>query len=191
MHINKINDKKYIGITKDSIEHRSGKNGTNYEKCPYFWKAIQKYGWDNFEHIILFENLTKEEACEKEIALIREYDLCNHELGYNLSKGGDMKNGENNPFFGHTHTEETKNKVRESNKQRIWTEESKQKIRDKLSGSKNKLSKTILCVETNETFGSLKEAATAKRIHYSKISEAANGKRKTAGGYHWKYIDAI
>ena len=60
VHINKINHKKYIGITKQKPEDRWGKNGENYKESPHFYAAIQKYGWDNFEHIILKENLTKE-----------------------------------------------------------------------------------------------------------------------------------
>ena len=47
-------------------EKRWGVNGRNYKSSPHFYSAIQKYGWDNFEHNILFTNLTKEEACLKE-----------------------------------------------------------------------------------------------------------------------------
>ena len=68
MHVNKINDKKYIGITKNKPEDR-WQNGHGYKR-QIFYKAIQKYGWDNFDHIILFENLSEEEACKKEIELI-------------------------------------------------------------------------------------------------------------------------
>ena len=62
-HINKLNGKFYIGMTGQSLEMRSGKNGINYCYNQYaFSKAIQKYGWNNFEHIILINNLTKQEA---------------------------------------------------------------------------------------------------------------------------------
>ena len=61
-HTNKINNKKYIGQTCRSLEIRSGKNGHQYHACTYFGNAIQKYGWDNFEHEILFEDLSKESA---------------------------------------------------------------------------------------------------------------------------------
>ena len=52
LHNNKINNKKYIGITKQKPENRWGLNGYNYRSSPYFYFAIQKYGWNNFEHII-------------------------------------------------------------------------------------------------------------------------------------------
>ena len=55
-------DKYYIGIScKKNLIERWGRNGEGYKVQP-FYNAIQKYGWDNIEHKILFENLTVEEA---------------------------------------------------------------------------------------------------------------------------------
>lgn len=48
-----------------------------------------KYGWDNIEHIILFEGLSKENAEKKEIDLIALYDSTNREKGYNIENGGN------------------------------------------------------------------------------------------------------
>lgn len=57
------NGKRYIGQTKQEVNKRFGTNGINYAgDCIYLWNAIQKYGWDNIEHIILLEGLTAEEA---------------------------------------------------------------------------------------------------------------------------------
>ena len=91
-HLNKINGKRYIGQTKTSVQKRWGHNGYEYtRKHPdsLFAKAINKYGWDNFEHQILFENLTKEEANQKEIELIAFYKSNNREYGYNITAGGN------------------------------------------------------------------------------------------------------
>ena len=54
------NGKVYIGITSHSIEGRWRKDGSGYKLNNHFWNAIQKYGWNNFKHEILFENLMKE-----------------------------------------------------------------------------------------------------------------------------------
>ena len=72
-HINKINNKKYIGQTCRSLETRSGKNGRYYKNCIAFYNAIKKYGWDNFEHKVLFENLSKDSADRIEKILIQTF----------------------------------------------------------------------------------------------------------------------
>ena len=53
-HVNEVNGKVYIGITCQSLNDR-WRNGKGYGKSTHFAHAIQKYGWDNFEHEILFE----------------------------------------------------------------------------------------------------------------------------------------
>lgn len=49
--------------------------------------------------------------------------------------------------------------------------------------------KKVLCIETNEIFDSLPEAAKAKNVSSSCICNCCNGKAKTCGGYHWKYYE--
>ena len=53
MHENKTNHKRYIGITKRDPEVRWRK-GKEYKTCPAMNRAFEKYGWDGFEHNILF-----------------------------------------------------------------------------------------------------------------------------------------
>ena len=95
VHVNKLNGKIYIGQTRN-LEHRYGTNGKGYEKCSSFWKAIEKYGWDNFNHIILMEDLTQEEADIIERELISKYRSTNPEFGYNGSPGNGGKLTEKN-----------------------------------------------------------------------------------------------
>lgn len=131
-HKNKLNGKRYIGITSRPIEKRWGKNGNQYteKKNKCFYNAIKKYGWDNFEHNILFNNLTEEEAKQKEKELIAKYHTCvfdKNKNGYNLTYGGEGTNGfkqsietrikmsENrkgskNGFYGKTHSESQREK---------------------------------------------------------------------------------
>lgn len=96
-HTNRINGKVYIGITRQDLNKR-WQNGYGYMGT-YFWNAVQKYGWDNFDHEILLSGLTKEEACEEEKRLIAEYQAQDKEHGYNIMEGGQT--GDNlQPMFG-------------------------------------------------------------------------------------------
>lgn len=88
MHTNKINGKKYIGITSKEPIRRWGLRGQGY-KTQYFKRAIDKYSWDNFEHEILYMDLTEEDAKRKEVELIKKYNTKNRNFGYNLTDGGD------------------------------------------------------------------------------------------------------
>ncbi len=88
IHINKINNKKYIGISSEKNPNTRWKNGFGYRQQVFF-RAIEKYGWNNFEHQILFTNLSEKEAKQKEQELIIQYQSNNPLYGYNRSKGGD------------------------------------------------------------------------------------------------------
>jgi hypothetical protein len=84
----------YIGITSQELESR-WKNGRGYltkhpngrYHQPAMANAILKYGWENFTHEILFENLSESEAKQKEKELIAYYDSYTH--GLNCTLGGE------------------------------------------------------------------------------------------------------
>lgn len=93
--------KRYIGITCQAINAR-WKNGHGYETQSKVYEAIQKYGWDNIQHVVLQTDLTKEEAEILERQKILEFNSI--ENGYNISVGGIDKSGEklyeyNNEFL--------------------------------------------------------------------------------------------
>ena len=74
---NKVNGKIYIGQSRDIYDrwtrHKNTafyKNGKDYDILLY--KAIRKYGWDNFEKTIL-ETCTQEELDEKEQYYIEKF----------------------------------------------------------------------------------------------------------------------
>lgn len=85
VHINKTNNKCYVGITSKKAKDRWRKNGAGY-KSQTFYKAIKKYGWDNFEHEIIATHLTVSEASDMERLLIQKLDTIKN--GYNVSLGG-------------------------------------------------------------------------------------------------------
>ena len=80
--------KKYIGQTKTSLRERLKLNAKGYKGCPYFYKAIQKYGIENFEVEILAE-VPLDVINEEEYSYIFIYDTTNREKGYNLDDGGN------------------------------------------------------------------------------------------------------
>lgn len=93
MHINLINGKKYIGQTYTTLRARFGKNGIGYKGCVLFYNAIQKYGWNNFEHKILEDYIyNQKDANKKEKHYIEKFKSNNRKYGYNLSSGGNEQN---------------------------------------------------------------------------------------------------
>ena len=86
-HTNLKNGKRYVGISCNKTYKRWGKEGSGYKRCTLFWRAIQKYGWSGFNHTILHNNLSKEEAEKLEIKYISDWKLTDTEYGYNLLEG--------------------------------------------------------------------------------------------------------
>mgnify|MGYP004619436641 CR=1 FL=1 len=82
---NKINNKKYIGITID-FERRM-KQHQQQASHSLIHRAIVKYGQDNFSYEIIEEDLSVEEAEQKEIETIKNENTLVPN-GYNLAKGG-------------------------------------------------------------------------------------------------------
>lgn len=87
IHTNKINGKRYIGVTTDRPERR-WKKGEGYKNQHHFYSAIQKYGWDNFDHFII-EVDTPELMYQLEQQYIEYYHTTDPDKGYNKSFGGE------------------------------------------------------------------------------------------------------
>lgn len=181
------NGKRYIGITKGDVSER-WKNGFGY-KTQFVFTAIVKFGWDNIEHHILYTNLTKEDACEKERELIKKYKTLINENGYNADLGGDSTG---------VHSKETKKKISESKKGHIVSEETKnllricmteERKRKMIEASINKCSKPVICIETGIVYKSASQASRETGIEGSSISKVCQKKKRyvTAGGFHWEY----
>lgn len=86
-HVNRINNKKYFGITKNSVTERWDK-GNGYRKGSHIRRAFNKYGWDNFAHFIVIDKLTYTEAIAYEESFIKIFNTTNRLKGYNKDKGG-------------------------------------------------------------------------------------------------------
>ena len=138
------NEKIYIGITKQQPIKRWGYNGYGYRKNTLFYRAIQKYGWSNIKHEILYENLSKEEAEQKEIELIAQYKSNQKKYGYNIENGRkcassiaeQTKKQISNKLKGIVRNQEFKNKISCANKKR-WIEKSNEEKEKEIERLKN------------------------------------------------------
>lgn len=106
MIVNKINNKYYIGISSTSF-YRRYSVGLEKHHNSHLRRAIEKYGVENFDIILLEKEVENEEQLIKlEIGYIKKYQTVNPKYGYNKSYGGDGQ-------LGVKFTEETKRKISE------------------------------------------------------------------------------
>ena len=148
-HTCKITGKRYIGLTSRTWQARAGHDGINYQTSTVFWRAICKYGWKNFKHEVLLDNLTYEEACAAEQEMIAKYKTQNRKYGYNLESGGgatkkhnaetrkkisEANKGENHYRYGKSLCEETRRKIADTLKGRPLSEETKRKMSEATKG---------------------------------------------------------
>lgn len=169
-HTNKINGKKYIGITCQKPERR-WQNGNGY-KTKYFYNAIQKYGWDNFKHEILHSNLSFDEAKQLEVKYIAEFHTCIYDdecQGYNATMGGDG-------CVGYKHSEETKLKF----KNRIMSEETRRKISKTVSKTNKG---RIVSEDTKRKISESEIGKIVSKETREKISNLQKGRKLTE---EWK-----
>ena len=88
--------KCYIGQTINSLDRRARANGVGYKHCPAFYKAIQKYGFQNFTCEIL-KTVTADslKSVGEQLNVWEQYyiELYNSlsPNGYNIRAGGDSK----------------------------------------------------------------------------------------------------
>lgn len=213
IHINMINGKVYVGITHFNNPENRWRKGHGYRKTSLFYKAIKKYGWDNFSHIVLGK-FPKEDACDLERTLISIYKK--KEKSYNIGLGGEgaesfseetiEKLKQYTPWIkGRHHTDETKKKIGEASRGRKKSEETRRKLSKARKGAKlnwspskeqrqairNRFSKPVIQYSLQEEFirefPSATEAENALNGKGSHIGCCCLGKRKTAYGYIWRY----
>lgn len=179
VHVNKINGKRYVGVTNGDPEKR-WQNGQGYYRNKHFSDAIKRYGWPSFDHLIVGDGLTKEEALSMEQRLIGEYGTQDKTKGYNITSGGE--------HFNHSPESRRLMSERRTGKGRHkFSEEHVQHIKESHAGGNPP--RRVRCIETGEIFESINAAARAKGTTKKGVSGCCRGitHYNTAGGLHWAF----
>lgn len=135
IHINKSNNKVYIGWSGNPKARWDSGQGYNRKCHRYFWHAIQKYGWSGFYHIIICSSRNQEHIKQLEREYIALYNANNPQFGYNMTMGGDGRDmGKDcyNPViykakhkqYYEEHREEIKTKAHQ------WYQENKESMKE-------------------------------------------------------------
>lgn len=199
-HTCKVNGKSYIGQTSSvDIKNERWQNGAGYKQCIVFYRAIKKYGWDNFTHEIIEDNIeTLAQANKREHYWIMYYHTwiddpdCN---GYNSTAGGnnfiseEVKAKISKSLQGHPVSEEARKiyseNLKNSSMYKYW--QGKKRSAETIEKIlKTKKTKRVRCIETGEIYQS---ALFATKAVHGDVSRCVKGERKTAAGYHWEYVD--
>jgi group I intron endonuclease len=177
---NLLNNKVYIGQTiniKDRWKNHIYLSNNNSKQ--YIHRAINKYGLDNFEFIIISSSKTQEDANEAERILILQYNSTNKNYGYNIALGGNTAplseetklklreatikqiNEKGHPKKGKRLSEEQKQRIRDAqkslDKDKIYTEEVRKRMSDAHIGYKQSLE------QINKRVESIKETCEKRR----------------------------
>ena len=216
---NKVTDLIYIGATTKSLEQRfiDHMYAAKYRKNKLY-DAFKEYGIENFVPEIIMVCKDKEELNNMEIHYIKLYDTIKN--GYNGCAGGlklnakgythteEWKKNRSKDLLGHKHgfkegdkvrlgkkhSDETKEKISESQKGRKLPEETKEKIRKVNTGNANigqykcvdpngkvyitTNGLTQFCKEHNLTNSLMAKVARGERTHHKNWScEKSNGNK--------------
>ena len=184
--------KVYIGITKRKPEYRWNKGKGYREDQLLFYRAIKKYGWDNFTHEILYTGLSEKDAKNIEISLIRQYKSLG--MSYNITDGGDGGRGLHNKRK--KMSDETKLKMSKSRKGLLAGNKNPMYGRHETApaygrfGKEHPASKKVYQYDLLGNFikewDCLSEVQRHLNILVTHITACCNGRQKTAGGYIWK-----
>ena len=164
---NKINNKRYVGITIRSIQERFLQHSTpNTKNKSAINDAIKKYGKENFDVVQLDTACSLEELKQKEIYWIEK--LGTFQCEYNLTKGGDG-------MLGYKFKDSSKEKIKKSCIERMKNENVRKHLSEKTKQyfQNHPEQKLIISRQQKE-----RAAAGISKETCEKISKALFGKKK-------------
>lgn len=161
---NLINNKVYVGQAQNFYNRiKCYRNGREDNRL--IGNALKKYGFNNFDIIVLEKDIPIESLNDRESYWIKYYNSCvyfENGWGYNMTEGGEGTKG-------HRHSQKTK---------------------QILSEIRTNTGRPVICIETNKIFDNMNEASKWVGLKSdTSIGKCCRGELITAGGYHWKYVD--
>lgn len=136
---NRVNGKRYVGVTcrgylnrfKEHIQDALSSTNAS-DKTRIIYNAIRKYGPENFDVILLEDNISDEEAGDREKYYIDLYKtFYAYKIGYNMTRGGGG-------VVGYRHTDQSKQKISNKLKGHKFLESRNKKIKDAMTGREYK-----------------------------------------------------
>ena len=214
-HRNLKNGKSYVGMTSRKPNER-WRSGKGYKNNLRMWNDIQNSDWNtDWEHNIIGKFEDKQEALNLEEMFIRLFDSTND--GYNTStydsrhykRTEKTRKKISESHIGITFSEEHRKKMSEAHTGKHLSEEHRKKMSESKTGekhpmfgkhhseeSKKKISESmgvngILQYSKDGKFiaeyPSIMEAERQTGCNRGHICSCCKGKRKSTGGYIWKY----
>ena len=203
------NGKRYIGQTRNDPQKR-WRSGRGYASQPYFKRAIDKYGWDNIEHVVLCSVSNQEYADFLEQWFIDKWDTTNSDKGYNCAKGGagptgvtwdderkqafsEYMTGENNPMYGRHHSPESIARMSEKLRGRKLSPEMREFRTSIILEANKRRRKPIRQLDLDgnviRTYSGMGEIEAETGFNHSSIWKVCHGKMLTAYGFKWEFVD--
>jgi group I intron endonuclease len=182
--------KEYIGQTGHEdfqIRLNGHISDVKNDRKRHLYNAIRKYGWDQFTIEILY-SFSREGEWQERLDKLEIHEIAQRGTlapgGYNNETGGNrnkvlhedtkelmssVRSGEQHAMFGKHHQDEAKDLIRDANRKEVqqWSKDGTELIR---------------------TFGSIEDATRETGADGSHICKVSKGERKTAGGFHWKFV---
>lgn len=207
------NEIRYIGQTTKSLQYRLNQhiNNAKYNIPGHLYNWIRNLIKNNkIPNIILLKE--NAEWNIDEINFISEYKKNGYNL-VNATDGGDgtlgLKHSEEYKMYmsiigkNRKHTEESKYKISCAHKNKIVSNETRKKFsllrkgrklnnewKRKIKDSVTKHhGKSILCIETNIIYPSIKEAGRLTNLCSRSIQSCCKGKTKSCGGFSWQFVN--